>query len=103
MVVIFHVKLVIKVIFDEFHSAAKSGNKSNTDLVVQISCITCCHLLCWIPGKIILLIINFNTVYTTKIFLWEQAFIATLNSILVPLIFIAKKIKTLKIWKAQHI
>ena len=54
-----HLKLAIKIIMvQNVCHGTESRTQSKRSLFVQIACISCSHLLCWIPGIIILLIAN---------------------------------------------
>ena len=88
-----HLKLLAEVmIFKNDFFSSKSRKQSKRSLVIQILCITCSHLLCWILGMLVLLISNLQRTYPMEIILYKLAFITPLNSILIPLIFITKEI-----------
>ena len=93
---IFHSKLVAEVmIYQNDYLRAKSRNQFKMSLFIQIVYITCCHLLCWGFNIIVLLISMLQRMYPIEIILLQLFIIAPLNSILIPFLFIIKKIKTL--------
>ena len=94
---IIHSKLVTEVMKtrkDE-NMRAKSRNQSNMSFIIQIICISSSHLLCWITSIILLIYTNYQKNYPVEIILFKLVFITPLNSILIPIIFITKKIKEL--------
>ena len=93
---IIHSKLVVQVmLYKNDNLRTKSRYQSKMSLFVQIICITCSHLLCWLLGMLVLLTANIQTNYPTEIIIIQIVVITPLNSILVPIIFITKTFKAL--------
>ena len=93
---IFHSKLIAEVItYKNNNLRAKSRNQFKMSLLIQIIFMTCSHLLCWVSGIIVLLISIFQRIYPIEIILLKLVRIESLNSILIPFLFITKKIRTL--------
>ena len=99
---IIHLKLLAEVMIvknDVFSS--KSRKQSKRSLFIQILCITCSHLLCWILDMIVLLISNLQRTYPVEIILYKLSFITPLNAILIPWIFITKEMKCLLLFMSH--
>ena len=89
---IVHLNLVAKVtMVQNLCFGTQTKNQSKKFLIIQIACISCSHLLCWIPGIVILLIANLWKTYPMEMILWKLSCVSPLNSILFPFIFIIKK------------
>ena len=74
------------------HIRTNSKMSQSKTLIVQIICITCSHLLCWIPDIIIYLFVYFMDKYPMEMILWKLVCISPLNSILIPIIFVMKRL-----------
>ena len=91
---IIHFKLLAEVmIYKNDTFSSKSRKQSKRSLFIQILCISCSHLLCWILDMVVLLISNLQRIYPMEIILYKLVLITPLNSILIPLIFITKEMK----------
>ena len=93
---IVYLKLIAKVtMVQKLCFGTQTRSQSKKFLIIQITCISCSHLLCWIPGIVILLIANLWKIYPMKMILWKLSCVSPLNSILFPFIFIVKKVNAL--------
>ena len=87
LILVVHIRLVVAV------SVRRNSKKTHTkSLIIQIMCITCSYLLCWIPDVIIYVIIYFMEKYPVEMILWKLVCISPLNSILIPTIMIIKRL-----------
>ena len=90
-----HIKLVVTVTRSEgVHSTTNCKRSHNKPLIIQIICITCSHMLCWISDMIIYLIIYFMKNYSMEMILHKLACISPLNSILIPIILGVNRLKS---------
>ena len=74
------------------HIRTNSKKSQSKGLIVQIICITCSYLLCWIPDIIIYSFIYLMEKYATEMILWKLVCFSPLNSILIPIIFVMKRL-----------
>ncbi len=66
--------------------AAKTKHNSNTPLVVQIVLFTSIHILCWIPSGIIYILMMSLEQYPEELFPWTVSAVASINSIMNPIV-----------------
>ena len=77
---IFHSKLIAEVmIYQNDYLRAKSRNQFKMSLFIQILYMTCCHLLCWVFGIIVLLISILQRIYPIEIILLQLVIIAPIE------------------------
>ena len=90
---IVHMKLVMVTHKSQGKHIRTNSKKSKSKiLIIQIICITFSHLLCWIPDIVIYLLIYFMEKYPMEMILWKSVCISPLNSILIPFIFVMKRL-----------
>ena len=92
---VIHVNLILVASKAQGKGIKMNSKRQNTKpLIIQIIYITFSHLLCWISDMIIYIIIYFMKNYSIEMILWKLACISPLNSILIPIIFIMKRLKS---------
>ena len=92
---VIHIKLVMTVMNSEGkHVRTNSKQQDSRSLNVQILCITCSHMLCWISDMVFYVTIYFMEKYPMEIMLWKFVCISPLNSILIPIILVTKKLRS---------
>ena len=90
-----HAKLVVTVTKSKgIHTTINCKRSHNKPFIIQIICITCSHMLCWISDMTIYLIISFMKKYPMEMILYKLACISPLNSILIPIILGVNRLKS---------
>ena len=92
---VIHIKLIMRASKSEGKEVRTNANKSlSKPLMIQIICITCSHFLCWIPDMILHFSIYILDIYPMEVILWKFICISPLNSILIPIIFVLKILRS---------
>ena len=70
-----------------------TSSQYNVPLIIQIVTISTSNILCWIPGGIIFLISSYMERYPLEMVTWTIVAVASINSIIDPIIIIATTIR----------
>lgn len=79
---------------------ARSSQKSQAPLVLQLVALTCSNTICWIPANTIFLMSLFGPNFPPEMIIWTAAVVTPLNAVISPVVWIVNSVRIL--WKERR-